>query len=41
MYNEYGGEPCDYEDTPRYWAERDMERMIMEAEAEDRRRYAE
>lgn len=31
----------DYEDTPRYWTERDMERMILEAEREERERYGE
>lgn len=40
MYEEYG-EPYDYEDTPRYWAQRDMERMIIEAEIEERNRYDE
>lgn len=31
----------DYEDTPRYWAERDIERMIIESEREERGRYGE
>lgn len=31
----------DYEDTPRYWTERDMERMIIEAEREERERHGE
>lgn len=28
------GEPYDYEDTPRYWAERDLENRIIEDEIE-------
>lgn len=39
--DEYGGEPYDVEDTPRYWTEREMERMIVEEERERRARYAE
>ena len=35
------GVDYDYEDTPRYWTERDMERMIIEAEREERERYGE
>ena len=37
--NDEYGEPYDYEDTPRYWAERDMERQIIENEREERERY--
>ena len=39
MYHEEYGEPYDYEDTPRYWTERDIERMIIENEIEERNRY--
>lgn len=35
------GVDYDYEDTPRYWAERDMEKMIIENEREERERYGE
>jgi hypothetical protein len=31
----------DYEDTPRYWAQREMEQMIIEEERERSARYAE
>lgn len=37
--HEYGGEPYDYEDTPNYWTQRDMELMIMQEEQERRERY--
>lgn len=32
------GEPYDYEDTPRYWAQRDLEERIIEEEIEERAR---
>ena len=32
---EYGGEPYDYEDTPRYWMERDLEQKIIDEEIEN------
>ena len=35
-YSETGGEKWDYEDTPRYWAERDTERNIIKNEIEER-----
>lgn len=38
-YSEEGGEPYDYEDTPRYWVERDLENKIIEDEIERRMRY--
>lgn len=37
--NDEYGEPYDYVDTPQYWAERDMERQIIENEREERSRY--
>lgn len=34
------GEPYDYADNPNYWAQRDMERMIIEEEFERNERNA-
>ena len=33
------GEPYDYEDTPRCWAEREAEQNIINEEIEERERY--
>ncbi len=38
---EQGGEPYDYEDTPRYWMERDLEQKIINEEIEEYGRYKE
>ena len=36
MYKEEFGEPYDYEDTPRFWAQQEMEKQIIENELEER-----
>ena len=35
-YRETGGEKWDYEDSPKYWAEREMEERIIEKEINER-----